>query len=79
MHKKIKVFTKLAIIGTIWGVIYFLYVIPAMCVLFHFNFLSLAEWHEKWLAFENYNWRIRTLSDVLLFLMMIYSLLLSPK
>lgn len=71
MHKKIKVFTKLAIIGTIWGVIYFLYVIPAMCVLFHFNFLSLAEWHEKWLAFENYNWRIRTLSDVLLFLMMV--------
>ncbi len=71
MHKKIKVFTKLAIVGAIWGVVYFLYVVPSMSVLFHFNFLSPSDWREKWLAFENYNWRIRTLSDVLLFLMMV--------
>ncbi len=71
MHKNVKSLVKLAIVGAIWGVVYFLYVVPSLSVLFQFDFLSSEAWHEKWLAFENYNWRIRKLPDVLLFLMML--------
>lgn len=71
MHKNVKSLVKLAIVGAVWGVVYFLYVVPSLSVLFQFDFLSSEAWHERWLAFENYNWRIRTLPDVLLFVMMV--------
>lgn len=71
MHKNIKSLVKLAVVGAVWGLVYFLYVVPSLSVLFQFEFLSPDAWHDKWLAFENYNWRIRKLPDVLLFLMMV--------
>jgi len=71
MHKNVKSLVKLAIVGAVWGFVYFLYVVPSLSVLFQFDFLSSEAWHERWLAFENYNWRIRSLPDVLLFSMMV--------
>ena len=71
MHKNVKSLVKLAIVGAVWGLVYFLYVVPSLSILFQFDFLSSEAWHDKWLAFENYNWRIRKLPDVLLFLMMV--------
>lgn len=71
VNKKLKSLGKFAVSGVIWSLIYFLYIMPCLGVLFHFNFLSPDAWHEKYLAFVNYNWRIRTLPDVLLVMMMI--------
>lgn len=70
MHISVKSLVKMAIVGAVWAVVYFLYVVPSLSVVFQFDFLSSTAWHDKWLAFENYNWRIRKLPDVLLLLMM---------
>ena len=71
VNKKIKILTKFAVSVVVWSLIYFLYIMPCLGVLFNFNFLSPEAWQEKYLAFINYNWRIRTLPDVLLISMMI--------
>ena len=71
VNKKLKFVMKLAIVSVVWGLVYFLYVMPCVGVLFNFNFLSQEAWNDKWLAFVNYNWRIRALPDVLLVAMMI--------
>ena len=71
VNKKIKILVKFLVSTLIWSLFYFLYIVPCLGVLFNFNFLSPAAWQEKYLAFINYNWRIRTLPDVLLISMMI--------
>ncbi len=71
VNKKIKILAKFAASVVVWSLIYFLYIMPCLGVLFNFNFLSPEAWQEKYLAFVNYNWRIRTLPDVLLISMMI--------
>ena len=71
VNKKIKILVKFLVSTLIWSLFYFLYIVPCLGVLFNFNFLSPEAWQERYLAFVNYNWRIRTLPDVLLISMMI--------
>lgn len=71
VNKKLKFIIKFVVSLIVWSLIYFLCIMPFLGVLFHFNFLALDAWQEKWLAFVNYNWRIRSLPDVLLVIMMI--------
>ncbi len=71
VNKKIKILAKFVVSVVVWSLIYFLYIMPCLGVLFNFNFLSPEAWQEKYLAFVNYNWRIRTLPDVLLVSMML--------
>lgn len=71
MNKKIKMGIKILLTGLVWGLVYFLIVVPSFGVLFDFDFLSSEAWQEKKLTFVNYNWRIRTLPDALLVVMMI--------
>lgn len=71
VNKKMKFITKLGIVTAVWSAVYFLYIMPCIGILFNFNFLSPDAWQDKWLAFVNYNWRIRSLPDVLLITMMI--------
>lgn len=62
---------KFIITGVFWSALYFGIIMPAVGWLFDFDFLSLADWQQKYQAFVNYKWKVNTLYDTLLLFTML--------
>ena len=62
--------TKLILTGILWFLIYVCLILPVLGYFLDFNFLSAEDWGNRYRDFFNYKWRITTLHDTLLLLMM---------